>query len=99
MPIDVLLCMRDIYIPLTELMSCEESDVQNRHIAMDISIVTFPLERIGPVSALVMRGISIPTSVTASVARTMRVTSFAERQLFIYSMRSEMPIFLWGRGR
>ena len=90
--------MRLMHMPRSEFRSCEEREVQNRQMTMAISMEVFPLVRTGPVSALVIRGISRPVSVAARADSTIIAMSFTETQLFMYLSRSGMPIFLWGRG-
>ena len=53
----------------------------------------------GPVKMLYTRGSILPTSVTAKVARTIRIKSLWEMLFFMYSIRSGMPNFFMGSGR
>ena len=53
----------------------------------------------GPVRMLYTRGSILPTSVTARVARTIRIKSLCETLFFMYASRSGTPNFFMGSGR
>ena len=63
----------------TELISCEEIAVHSIQIAIPISIFVLPLDITGPVSAFVIRGMSMPTPDTANAARTIITESLMVR--------------------
>ena len=84
--------------PVTELIRFDATATQTIVTATLTSADTFPPESTGPVRAWVIRGISIPTSVEASVATTSSITSANERQFFMYRNRSWIPIDFCGSG-
>ena len=60
-----------------------EIALHNIQIAIAINIFLLPFDTTGPVNALVMRGISIPIPVTASVESTIRILSLNVIQFFM----------------
>ena len=95
---DVFVLIRSISRDRTISIIWEEKALASRNIARPVITFRFRLLSTVPVIRLYTRGSIMPTSVTASVASAIRITSLLERLFFMYSSRSGMPSFFMGSG-
>ena len=95
---EVLVLMRSMSRLLTSPMSCAAKALPSKNTPMPIIRFMLWFFRILPVTRLYTLGSIMPTSVAASVARAINITSPWEMLFFIYMSRSGMPSFFMGRG-
>jgi hypothetical protein len=98
-PMSVFVLSLDMIMFFVLDISCDDSEMNTMASAMQTSALVLPLFNTGPVSILVILGKNNPTPEKAREASMIMKMSLNDRQLCMYSSRSPMPSFFWGRGR
>ena len=95
---DVFVLIRSVSRLFTSPIICEANALASRKAPIPSISVMFRLFSTDPVSRSPIRGSMNPTSVIASVAATIRITSLRLRLFFMYRSRSGIPIGFIGSG-